>query len=69
MIICNICQGELREPAAEHWTRCMQCGHEWELTDDDTQIKSVTVTIQSVKTVISASQMLKRINKNDFIRK
>ena len=50
MVYCGMCKDvELEKPDKDHWTYCPKCNRQWQLTDDNTAIKSVTVEIKSAK--------------------
>lgn len=59
MILCPKCKAVLYPVHISHWVTCGECFHRWELNEDNTAIKSVTVKIENMTKKISASQILK----------
>jgi hypothetical protein len=58
MPVCNLCKRELPEPDTEHKIKCLECGHEWQLAEDNKSIV-FNLEIQKVKTVLSAKQIMR----------
>lgn len=59
MIPCPKCKAELYPIHTSHWVTCSACFHKWELNDDNTAIKSVTIEIKKVVKTLSASALLR----------
>lgn len=61
MVQCNNCKTELSEADENHLAVCPACGHVWQLNDDNTAIKSVTVVIKDVEVKLNAHQLLRGV--------
>ena len=61
MPVCNMCKHELPEPDEAHKVICSECGHPWQLSDDNNSIV-LNIEIKKVTTVLSAKQILKGLN-------
>jgi DNA-directed RNA polymerase subunit RPC12/RpoP len=58
MPVCNLCKRELPEADAAHKTKCIECGHEWTLAEDNKSIV-FTLAIKTVTSTMSASQLMR----------
>ena len=53
-----MCKRELPEADADHKTKCLECGHDWQLADDNKSIV-FDIVINKTTTILSVNQIMR----------